>query len=74
MKCSYLSVDDGKNVCKRMEEEGMGGEVSDFDVQLCSVFAHFDKQNVPSSEITATSIHTIVSNVDVKERQMKITW
>jgi len=32
MKCPYLSVDEGKNICIRMEEEGKVGEVSDFDV------------------------------------------
>jgi hypothetical protein len=33
MQCPHLSVKDEKKTCKRMEEEGMGGEVSDFDVQ-----------------------------------------
>ena len=33
MTCQYLSNVEGKKTCRRMLEEGMDGEVSDFDVQ-----------------------------------------
>jgi len=33
MQCPYLSANNGKKTCKQIEEKGMNGEVSDFDLQ-----------------------------------------
>jgi len=33
MQCPYISENEGKKNCKRMEEEGMDGKISDFDLK-----------------------------------------
>jgi len=33
MQCPHLSNKEGKKTCRRMSEEGLEGEVSEFDIQ-----------------------------------------
>jgi len=67
MRCPHLSVNDGKNICKRMVEEGMNGEVSEFDVQhYCNgnpVNCYYFRRSKQTKEASETGIKHKLSQI-----------
>jgi len=71
MQCPYLSNKEGKKTCQRMSEEGLDGEVSEFDMQhfcagnpvCCYYFRTLSKQTKSQEKALKDKINHVFTNV-----------